>query len=416
MSAMHGSDHSGAARNVPNVPKERREAANVLRMAGRSNAGLDEQLQWLFARMPMCLPARRIIIDRLIGQGDIGGAEAVILQGILQHPSHPSLLFLLARCQYERGDFLTARQTIERVIQARPFHVRTRALAARIAMAEGRPQHAVVHCDRARRRRRCAEEINGLFVDALLATRAYARAELVLQEQHAPDPLRLARLRMGQDRLIDARRILDRALAQPNLAAERATELQHLMLDVSDRLEDRESILAAVEAFSGSAPSLQLRRAMSLLRCSAWTKAIRLAFPLRRHRSLGGRALTVLLVAATNAGRDRLADRATAWLLKRTDRPNAVETAEIWLAAHLGWVLNHRMACESPAQGEPPSILQGLLSDAMQTLSEAAPDPRPVGSARITEARRQELLQLCRTTLASSTSMGGPIDVRSQAA
>jgi hypothetical protein len=270
-----------------------------------------------------------------------------------------------------------------------------------------------MHCDQARRRCRTSERLNGLLCEALLATRAFARAEIILREQPTPDPVRLARLRMGQRRFVDAAEIITRALEQPERDARQRAVLCELLLRLFDQFEDRQRIIEAVKRLPRSEPELVLRGAVSLLRCSAWSEAIRIASRLRDQRALGGKALTVMLVAAYGADRTRLAHLAARRLQTRTVQVDPSWTAEAWLAGHLGQVMADQIAVPHAGDRDASNLLDDLIADARRTLSTG--EPAPDGRAT-PDSRRRELLELCRLALTPQAARPSAADRIARAA
>ncbi len=89
--------------------------------------------------------------------GNHGQAVDLCELGLKQHPDDPALCHLLAAVLFAKADLPEARTRIEASLAARPDSVPALILACRIARAQGRPEAALQHLDRAARQSSQAE-------------------------------------------------------------------------------------------------------------------------------------------------------------------------------------------------------------------------------------------------------------------
>ncbi|MHC4108417.1 MAG: tetratricopeptide repeat protein, partial [Planctomycetota bacterium] len=191
---------------------DRKDAAGLLRAARAVATDNDaEAIDWAFLAMPDSIPARRLKIEYLLRQGDNDLADALIAQGLLQHPTNPSLALLRARRLYAQGETREAEGELHMVLAARPHHCGTLELAGRVSAELGDASLAVKFLRQAAAERAGNDRVAGLLVQSLIDAGYADRAAEALRRMVRPPAGLKARVLRAMGRLLEAVELLETA-------------------------------------------------------------------------------------------------------------------------------------------------------------------------------------------------------------
>jgi tetratricopeptide (TPR) repeat protein len=316
---------------------DRQRAADLLRAARRQtgDAAL-EAAAWARSLAPQSLAAVLLEIDLALRAGDHHHADALLAQGLLARPDDPRLLVVQAKRLLDRGLPGDAARAIEQVVQARPAHVRTRMLAAEIAMRGGRLERAIDHFEAAAAKapRRARDAAIARVFEAQLVRGDLRSASRALRRLSRPDPLLHARILKAEGAIPDAIHLLERHLeSAPADSSDRDLILADL-LDACDAARDDARILRHVENLSTATPRAQTRAALALLRMGRFAEARACATAVRDDAESRALADVALLMQRGGELPPPNIDNG------RTHHVQPAFVASVWRRAFLGRLLN----------------------------------------------------------------------------
>lgn len=350
---------------------DRQRAAGLLRQArALPEAEASEAASWARCAAPASRAALLMEIRRALALGDTHHADALIVQGLLFHRNHPSLLLLYAERLLARGRMDEASAAVETARALRPDHFATRWIAAEIALSRGDAPAAVTHLNHAiRARPDLAATARESLVEALLADVRVEEATTALAAIEPAPPLLRARLLLAQGRPRDAVKVLETALGGLDSNQERDDVLTEL-IDALERLGDRCRLPILLNATTITTPRALARAGRAWLALGKYERAASVAEALLDDPRYRAEALTIL--AAARCTRGAMIDaRAAVIELGTGSAPTAANTAEVWRAAISGEAML-RILHDKGAGTAVPSPLRLLLEDAAKTFSQAA--------------------------------------------
>lgn len=340
---------------------QRQEAARLLRAIRRADAHqVEDLLEWAAVTLPDSVPVQRLYIESLLDNDDLHAAEAILTRILLRRPDHPAIGLLRAQCLARRGNWNEADAVLDDVLQQRPCHARTLHLAGEVAGRCKQDHRAVELLQRA------VEQGDGtaqpLLVDALLCVGSIDRAYEVLQRMAAPSPLLVAAVLRADNRPLDAIETLERAVEADNAADD---DILRELIELTLQLADDSRLMQTIAQLDGlQHPQATLEAAGAMLSRGRFVHAAVLAAPLRHHRKHHGRALAMLTVAASLAGRNALAQRAHARLCQSHDEVDRKFMAHCWQQGMMGRLLCDQHDVRRAGRDPGSSILQALLAEA----------------------------------------------------
>ena len=369
---------------------ERKDAADLLRAARAVPVGDDaEAIDWAFLAMPDSIPARRLKIEHLLRQGDNDLADALLAQGLLQHPTNPSLTLLRARRLYAQGQVRHAEGELRIVLAARPHHCGTLELAGRVSAELGDASGAVKFLRQAAAERAGNDRVAGLLVQSLLDAGSADRAAEALRRMVRPPAGLKARVLRGMGRLLEAVELLETA----SEAGDDPAGPDEAFCELLDTLEDAVDlprIRVVLEGIGLSRPVALARAGRAWLLLGEFDRAVvemaRLArLPQHRRAALG-----VLVVAAAMLDRLNLAERALCRLQLTEEGIDSGAMPDIWRRGLMGRLLLDQRTAGRAGSDPSPSQLDWLLEAAADALGgELAAAGPAVREAD--EVRRREL-------------------------
>jgi tetratricopeptide (TPR) repeat protein len=351
---------------------DRLEAARLLR-AVRSDEGpvADEALDWAFGIMPESAHPRRLLIERLLSQGDHRTADTMIAQGLLLRPDDPALSRLRAESLLMQEQPGEAEIEIRRALRRRPNHVRTLRTAASVAEALGKSTLRASYLERALAARPQSGATRVELVNALLDAGCIGRASRMLKALGTRHPLLESRVLAAQGRVLDAISLLE----QSRIDGDSDVSLTVELIAVLERAGDRPRLRRLLKQIDDQADVLTHAGRGWLLLGQFRTAIIRLA-PLRWSRSHAREALSIIAVAAAMLQRHALAERALARLQVTARGASPARLAELWRRALAARVLDDQLNARRAGQDRNASLLEPLLQSAVATLSRASQSAR----------------------------------------
>jgi len=358
---------SGATSSLDRV-----EAARLLRAARSSDlTGENEAVEWAFAAMPDSRHARLLAARQRLACDDTEMADALLIRGLLQRPSDPSYTALRARSLLMQGKLSEADKEIGLAVSERPNHVRTLRLAADIATASDDPARAIDFLHRARGERPQCEDIKARLTEVLIDAGRIDQASAVLQTMGAPSAVLRARLLRAQGRILDAIELLDTAQAASNDSRD-LDEIRREFIDMLEEVGDFGRLGALLRRIGSDHPELVLRASTACLTLGQFREAILRVAPLRRRLRDRPRALSILVVAASMAGRMSLARRALGRLQQAGDGARPAVMAELWRRALTARLFADQGNPREAGADRNVSLLLPLLETAVEVFAEEA--------------------------------------------
>ena len=382
----------------PRLDIDREEAARVLRrvrLAGPKQT--DEAIDWAFSVMPHSRPLQRLRIRRLLDQGDLEGANALIGRGLLKRPTDSAFTLLRAESLASQGGFEAAKAELRLALKQRPNHIGTLRLAAEVADRLGDSAHAVRLLERAVALRPYDEAIKALLVSALIRAEYPVRAEAVHDSMKSPPPVLTAELRRCQSRLLDAVNVLENSIGLDDEDG-RQDELIEALIDLLEEIGDATALQDLTRQAGPGLPRAHLRAGRAELSLGEFAAGAARAQDLLREPLHRREALHLLVVAAAETGRNQQARDALCELTATDKALNPRRMAECWLRAFRGKMLR-RQYCARQAGADPSlKLLPALLSEAVALFEEQLADDRhPLSAAE--RAALQRHRAACLATL-----------------
>jgi tetratricopeptide (TPR) repeat protein len=318
--------------------------------------------------MPDRLPACRLYIRTLLRNDDFAKAAALIAPLVLKHPSDPSLALLQARSCARQGQYTRAARELDLALTARPEHGPTLELAARIARRLGRTTQAVTHLETAVRLRPGHRRRRELYLLALVAAGDTAEAVRLMRRWDDVSPLMHARIYVAQGRLLDAAELLEFSSVTEADPRQRDRMLAE-RIELLERLGDVERLRRTIECIEPDQPASLLQAGRAWLSLGDFVTAARVMARLARRPRYRRRALHVMLVAATLAGRQKLSVRVLGRLQSLALGVNENLLVDCWRRGLRGRLVHTRYEARGGNANE--GLLRPLLRQAIGSLDEA---------------------------------------------
>ncbi len=372
---------------------DRKDAAGLLRAARAVTTGDDaEAIDWAFLAMPDSVPARRLKIEHLLWQGDNDMAGTLIAQGLLQHPTNPSLTLLRARRLYAQGKVRQAEAELRMVLAARPHHCGTLELAGRVSAELGESSRAVQFLRQAAAERAGNDRVAGLLVQSLLDAGYADRAAGAMRRMARPPARLKARVLRAMGRLLEAVELLETA----SHAGDSTQDPDDAFCELVDTLEeavDLPRLRVTLEGINLSRPTALARAGRAWLILGEFRTAVVQMARLARLPQHRRDALAVLVVAAAMLDRLSLAERAVCRLQLTEEGIDAGSMADVWRRGLMGRLLLDQRTAGRAGSDPSPSQLDWLLKAAADALggelAAAGPTDREADDVRGRELERR---------------------------
>ncbi|MDY7109984.1 MAG: hypothetical protein SYC29_15235, partial [Planctomycetota bacterium] len=358
-------------RALPEGTVDHGQAAELLRAARA--AGLDtrnDSVEWALSMLPWNRHVRRLAIRRLLHAGNTDAADALIAQGLLIEPTDPVLTRLRAESLLMQGDTRLAEKEIALALEKRPRHCGTLTLAARIASARGDHPRAVALLRGAEAERPSSDAIKARLVRTLLDVDCPEEAEKTVRAMKCPTATLRARVRAARGRLLEAIDLLESARAENAWAGEAdPPELLTELIDLLERaghLARLRRLLVELTEQENTDRAVLARVGIAWLTQGAFTTATRLMGSLSGPGPGQRDALAVLVVAASMAGRRRLARRALHRLQETAAGADPAVMADLWRRALTARLFSDQYDPRKAGADRNASLLQPLLRSALE--------------------------------------------------
>lgn len=301
------------ASSAPPVPVDRAEVARQLRdWRARGCPAADDVIDWAFSHTPSSHVLRRLRIESLIDTDDLDSAETLIAHGLRLRPADPSLTLLRAKAALRRGRIARAQAHSDHVLTLRPRHVAALELAAAIAREHNDHVRAADLLRRALDIAPSNQSVRLQLITALLDAGLPDEAEDLLPALKTPLVPILARIRIAQNRWLEALDLLDTAhrAAASHHRLDLLDQILVLLLDVLECVGQANRLTTLCAHITPELPLAETRALGSLLWLGRFRECAVRAAAVIRHRRQNPAALAALIVAASMLGRDRWAQRA----------------------------------------------------------------------------------------------------------
>ncbi|MHC4947519.1 MAG: hypothetical protein ACYTG1_04570 [Planctomycetota bacterium] len=392
------------------IPIDRDDAARRLRAVRRAedDATRSAAIDRACAALPDLRVVRRLAIQDRLDRGAIDEAERLLEQGLLAHPTDPALARIRAACRLERRDPRQAQREIAIALRQRPHHVGTRLLAARVATALGDHTRAVALLEStraARRRRREADgrpataldrRLDSALVLALIDAGIVRRAARLIEAMPDAPAVPWARLLTARGQRSRAIGLL--ASRVNHGPAEERAAIACELIDLLEPTGQSERLRRLLDATGPDQPRVLVRAGEAWLRRGDFRRAACRLARLRHDPKVGRDALSVVMVAATHAGRPRLAERALHRLRRHPAGPDACRLADLWRRALAARTF--RAPCTAPAlpaalpaDADRVSVLRPLARRALEVLERPVTDPAEAAARRAARAACRRVLR-----------------------
>lgn len=371
---------------------DRKDAAGLLRAARAVTTGDDgEAIDWAFLAMPDSIPARRLKIEHLLRQGDNDLAGTLIAQGLLQHPTNPSLTLLRARRLYAQGKVRQAEAELRMVLAARPHHCGTLELAGRVSAELGEASRAVEFLRQAAAERAGNDRVTGLLVQSLLDGGYADRAAGAMRRMDRPPTRLKARVLRAMGRLLEAVELLETAPPAGD-SPEGPDDAFCELVDTLEEAVDLRRLRVTLDGIDLTRPTALARAGRAWLLLGEFRTAVVQMARLARLPQHRRDALAVLVVAAAMLDRLSLAERAVCRLQLTEEGIDAGSMADVWRRGSMGRLLLDQRTAGRTGSDPSPSQLDWLLkasADALGgELAAAGPTDREADVVRGRELER----------------------------
>jgi tetratricopeptide (TPR) repeat protein len=389
-------------RSHPADNLERHWAAELVRTARRAARRDDverasELLDWALLLVPESPAVERLRIELLLRENQHDAAAAMIERRLLRRPNDIPLLLLRAKCRALRGELPRADEDLCRVRMMAPKRRDAMELAAEVASRLGEHVRAVDLLARLLARNPDDERTLELLSCALIESGEREKAlhaERLLLRLDDPPPALLARSYLVQGRSREAMDCIEAHINAPQhqLPDEQTDSLLALYAEALESCGEVSRIDAlmnriltktggdtprrpAGESACADSTVVYPRTALALARIilaqGRFRAAAGLSLGVARTADAAHRrtALPIAVVAATLAGRKRLARRIMSHFTSSPTRPltGSPLWVDCWRRGLRGRILHEqRCAIGAAAGGDPsPSVLRPLLRNAV---------------------------------------------------
>lgn len=378
---------------------DRQQAARLLRdIRAASHDEMDELLDWALSYMPWSRPLQRLKIRRLLDQGDLEAAEALIAKGLLLRPTDPALTLLKGRALAGRERFPEAQAELRLALKQRPWHVGALELAAYAAGQLGDHAHAAALLEQAASRRANDDGLKRRLVEALLAADLPVRAEEVLNTIESSAMVLKSRLLRCQNRPLDALAVLEEAIEQTD--AQDSDEQLEALTDLLEEIADTARLRDAISKIGPDHPRAHLRTCRALLSLGDFNQCAMRAQGSASNPTTRREALHALVVASAEADRHRHALDALCELTSMANGLNPRRMAECWLRAFKGRMIQRQLSAETAGADPSLKLLPAVLNEAVAVFDERLADaecpPSPAERSSLQQYRSVCLIGLGR--------------------